>query len=369
MALDKENRRARTMAIALLMATALGLLLTFVFADLARSPLGTQLQFWRTLWIAVLGSALALGLMVVNVLVDRTDYNMQRLLVAAIAFSVPWFTSGIVFAVSIGVIAIIFVIMYFDAQSSDRTARPYVTPALLGVLGLIVVVEASFYLAHFGFAFVTAGFTNDLTIDAPALSMIFGLLLVAAVQVGGRGGSRSWIAAIMLGVAVILGLGTWDSRSDWTRFVEGPNQPVLVASPDDVVLVEDPSWGYFTLFKRPSFFNVGSGAGIVFSSEQARDYEERRQGAASIGILGSQFAFRSSVDAGTVTAPTPEAVRRLCADPRGPDVLLLHREAIGLDSVIWLPDDLAGATSDRYDGDIVRPDRFFRYDCVDVLSE
>ncbi len=337
-------------------------------ADLVGSPLGTQLQFWRTTWMGQVGASVAIGLMIVGVIENRSTYRVKRAILGALALLAPWMSRGMGFVVMIAIVGLLFfVIERAPIKGPTRPSR-YLTGILGTVLGVLVGAQLGGWIYVWGLQLLTAPSSTYLPALLPGVALALGLLAVAAVMASRRDGAAGVVAGLAVVVMAVLALVTWDGRSEWTRYVEGPLQPALEAPGDSVVLVEDGSLGDYLIFERPLYFNTVSGAGVVFSRPLAMEFSERRRAVETIGFIGSQANVFDRVSIDEVTLPTSDALIALCRDSTDPMVILLRREVVGLEADVWRPAALRGETADSGVDSLVAADRFFHYNCQEIIE-
>ncbi len=361
-----STARPRVFARGLLMATVLGLGLTFLLADLVGSPLGTQLQFWRTTWLGQVGAGVAIGLLVIRAIEQRSVSDVSRAMLGGLVVTMPWLMDGAGFVLSATLLAAIFVLLERSDTSESQPGSRIPVVVIGVILGALVAVQAVGLILYADSSILTAAGSAILPVLAPGAAIAVGALLITAVLLGRRGGPWGIGIGILLAAAALLSVMTWDGRSDWVRYVEGPEQPALAAPANAVVLVEDDGFSSFSLFQRPSYYTAIAGAGSVFSRPLALEYEARRQQVDAIGFIGAQVHRFDPPPMDEATLPDRGAVIELCRASADPLVILLRRPVIGLESTVWRPAALAG--TEPIEDSVVEEDRFYRYDCDEIIS-
>lgn len=204
---------------AALLAVVLGLGLSFLLADVLRLILPIGLQLWRVLWLVHWLAAAAIPLLVWDQWQRRPRDWIAPLLVIAIAVigaSVP--RSTLPWAV-LGLIPLHIVWPRVAARVSTGIRR-----LLLAGLALAMIIAVCRYQLQIWTLYEMTGrnlevVRQDVLVFAHPL--VCGGLVALAVWIYSRSNQR-WRG--LLGALPVLGLlcalGTWDSRSPWTRVQE-----------------------------------------------------------------------------------------------------------------------------------------------------
>ncbi len=354
LALYGEGSRARVFAKGILVTVAIGLAATFILADVLVSPLGTQLQLWRVVWLGQLGAVAAIGVFIVAAFEKRTQFTAIRALLAALVLALPEFFNPLEFLMIAPIAAIALLAPLPDEDSRIGRVALWVAVALVAILGTIQAVSllSSSAIAPIPRAVLASALPSLIPIATIAFGLVLILLVLAA-------GSKTLVhkAVTISIVCVVLAAGiSWDGRTDWTRFVEGPAQPSLPTAAGTVVAVEDYSFGLYTIAGRPVYYNLALAAGVVFSRDLAIEFDRRRDAMALIDFIGTTKWANVVLTDWMPAGRTADALAALCAQQKAPLTLLLRHEVPGVPAREWRPDpppDGAG-----------HPDRFFRYDCA-----
>ncbi len=214
---------------------------------------------------------------------------------------------------------------------NERIERAAIT-GLLSLLATVAIMQVVDLLrSSDGATFPRPHFLAVLPSLVPGIPIVAGVLLIALVLVAQHRTLGAGAAAVVLATIVVAAGWAWDARSGWIRFVEGSDQPSSDERvPRSPVLVEDSSFGFYTIFGQPVYFRAELGAGVVFSRDLAIQYDLRRRNAAIVQFDGSQqriFDHESSIDP---TERTGQDIKELCRLPDAPDALLLRVAATGL---------------------------------------
>lgn len=125
-------------------------------------------------------------------------------------------------------------------------------------------------------------------------------------------------AAYILALAVFLvGILSWDKRSDWQEYVEhlkdSPHPFTQRIAPSAQVYWEEGLEETWFLLRRPSFYSDNQGSGIVFNKGTAIEYAQRRK-----LFEGLRFAKDICMVSGTLNnipdkcTPDKELIHDLC---------------------------------------------------------
>lgn len=207
------------LAKAALLATVLGLSLSFLLADVLRLVLPIGLQLWRVLWIVHWLAAASIPFLIWDQWERGERYWIAPLLVVSIAVigaSVP--RSTLPWAV-LGLIPLHMVWPYV----ADRVSPP-IHRLLLAGLSIAMVIAAARYQLQIWAVYEMAGRNPEVVRQDV---MIFAYPLISgglvALAVWGYRSSRPKGQALMgvLSLVALAGaLSVWDSRSPWTRVQE-----------------------------------------------------------------------------------------------------------------------------------------------------
>ena len=247
-----------------------------VGADLLHNVLLTQLQLWRIQWPLHLLALMTLPC----VLIDCWSRGgVGRWLAAAvgvagIAVGSNWNTGWVCVVWALAA----FAVEHFRLQVSERVAKGAVLASCAAMVAISVQVTLQTMRA------IRA--QPDIVRDTGVLMVLAGLPLVAALLVLAfqrllaAGPRMEVVAAIAAALGVVIGVQTWDQRSDWQRRAEGRFQsesPVFDAQLpvgasvfwDDELLVP------WLLGLRGEFYAQAQGSSVVFDRDLALELAHR----------------------------------------------------------------------------------------------
>ena len=303
------------------------LVATVIGSDLLHNVLLTQLQVWRSLWLARLFALLLLPLVLWHTW-KRSDAGRGAavaLALATLAINREWGLgwaflawAGLMHWVASGPTARISVPM--------RQACFWVSTSLLALMTPLIMAR---YLREVHE--LTGGIgTSDLLwalVSTPTAS----LPLAWAVFWVARGRLRlQGLAAVGAAAALITGIATWDRRDAWRRYAEDsqPGQHVFAVGMAKNAQVYWhgqllPTW---TLLGRPSFFSSEQGAGLVFNRETAVEFARRMRPFVALKFQQEICSVMAAVSEGaskvTDCVPDLSAIEEICRLPKGPDYLV-----------------------------------------------
>lgn len=365
LALRTSLDRLRSFSIGLLGAGAIGLVGTWILADLLGSVLGTQLQLWRTVWLAQLGVGVAVGFALVELLDRRTVAAGVRALLVVFVASLPFVLDGAGFFAVAAVLGLLLLLPMPDL--SPRLKR-LVAVLLGGIVAGLVTIQVSSLLTSADIATTPRALLwSTLPSIMPIVTVGVGLLIAGVVLAGMRGPVAAVASSLVIAMLVAGTVWTWDARSDWLKFAEGSEQPVLVAAPDAVVLVEIDSLGFYTLLARPVYFNAVLGAGVVFSRDLALEYESHRANAELIDFTGSDKRIIQRRGTQDLPTRTFDDLVSFCERPGAPSTLLLRIAAADAPGIEWVPPYVPDGAARLNDEGVSPSDRLFRYECSEIL--
>ena len=320
--------RATLVAAAALTATWI------VGADLLHNVLLTQLQLWRIQWPLHL-----LALMTLPCVLDDCwgrgwagRWLAAAVGVAGIAVGSNWNTGWACVAWALAALAI----EHFRLQVSDRVAKG----AALASCAAMVVVSAQ--VTHQTLRAIHA--QPDIVRDTGVLMVLAGLPLVAALLVLAfrhllaAGPRTEVVAAIVAVLGVVVGLPTWDQRSDWQQRVEARLQSRAPVFDAQIPVGASVFWDDELIVPwlqglRGEFYAQAQGSSVVFDRDLALELVRRVE---MLGGLDAQRALcRKLHSADGTEASCPAAVpivTGICHAAGRPDYLVF-REPMSMPSL------------------------------------
>jgi hypothetical protein len=302
--------RARTLCLATLLTTVVGLMLTLLGCDLLHLVLLTQAQPWRWQWLAVAVAALLLPL------ITRTSWDRgapDR--IAGLLLVSAWiFASGppALLATSAALLATLIPRHWL----CDSRARLLFFGAC-GLLGIALVLRISsnllFMEAYYAdpqaplWVRQMASFAQDGTVPF-ALTL---LVLTLTLRPRGVPG-LVLIGALSVVACAALTPITWRL---WSKQQFPPSLVAEFASwraaipPGKDVFWSESPLQVWVLLERPSYLSVVQSSGLVFSRAAAMEIRRRAQ---ALSEVATPASFLSLAGNGAGLGPTPEQLRRAC---------------------------------------------------------
>jgi len=257
---------------AMICALALGLGASLLFADLLLLVFPTGLQLWRVQWLAHWMAMASIPVLLFKV--GRGQFGRERalLLLAAIVWALP---AGYVApspwpALLVGA-------LFWAWPFLVTKVRPRLRKLLMVTVAASLVLGAIKFLLFVYLVFLKqrgefAGYRLDSIILAyPLVSIAIGGAICWAWVAGGifaRG-----VACIFVALFLFYAISNWDSRSTWNIYVEkaaGVNPFGAMIEPGAQVYWAGELLAPWSVLHRPSYFNEGQQAGLLFSRETAR---------------------------------------------------------------------------------------------------
>ncbi|MDT7934056.1 MAG: hypothetical protein RQ833_05555 [Sphingomonadaceae bacterium] len=292
---------------ALLALSVLGLLATWAGSDISASVLVTQLQPWRVLWLAALGS----GLMLARLALAASTLR-DRAIVAALAAGWlfcdgPWIVGGAL--ATAGALA-----------AGLRLPRRLMTAAPIPVALVALYVVGLWVYAGAAFAWVRWPFGELHSEQLRPLLFAAALLAVLAQLARGRRVPEVRAPAGLAGALAAAALLLWDDRSDFQLQLERGGFPELEA-----VLDQLPGPVFFAentpeLSWRAVWWSGLQAAPALFSRPLAVVWDDRlnRLTAAGLETLKQRRNYEVAPESERDFMPTPEKLDRLCHSPDSP---------------------------------------------------
>ena len=318
---------------AILICTLAFTLLWGIGADVLSNVLLTELQVWRVFWLTHL---LALLLMPMLMQDFWARGGVGRWCTAALVLAVVAVTANL----DTGWLCVLWCLLPIGLT---RSAVP-ITPGILRLATLVTLLAAGIVTLLVGWqTFRVVATLGDRFNGASGLQILMGLTAITAsvgyaVLRGLAAGGRWRIASAAVVLALVaMGLGSWDQRSDWQRFVEnGLEEKGLpfegLIPPTATVYWDDSLFEPWMLLHRPQFYDPLQGAGALFNRANALEFEARRKLIAPLLVqkdLCNTIAGLTGADVSAPGACAPDAkvIRDICKTPGHPDFLVVRTAA------------------------------------------
>jgi hypothetical protein len=309
--------RAARFSAALLALSVLGLLGTWVGSDIAASVLVTQLQPWRVLWLAALGSGLMLARLVLAASTPRDRAIVAALAAGWLFCDGPWIVGG-----ALAVAGALAAGLRLPRWLMTAAPVPVALIALY-VAGLWVYTGASFAWERWPFGELHSEQLRPLLFAAALLAALVQLARarrVAAVR------PPRWLAGAVVAAALLL----WDDRGHFQLQLERGGfaelEAVLDQRPGPVFFAENTpelSW-------RAVWWSGLQAAPALFSRPLAVLWDERlnRLTAAGLETLKQRRNYEVAPESERNFMPTPDKLDRLCAGPDAPTWVVAGAEPL-----------------------------------------
>lgn len=377
----RSAERLRRFAASTIIVSAVGLVLSVVFAWVFVSPLVVQLQPWRVLWVLHVAALASFVDILVSAYRQRSRENVLRAiaavgLVAAVGVPVPavWFALQLLLSVP------------YIAPSRWRIHRlavdsPVAMVMVASSVGLVIaqILGAVVRVISIDAADAIDWSRYSASLPAATLAVGVGIVLVALIaqgEVARRGGRAVRVVAlVVLAGLIVFGVAVWDHRSEWQQFGESLEEAIFDVPEDSVILVEDEgdTFGTVMLLQRPTYYSNYGAAGVSFSRELAMDFYGRGVIARSVGVPWAIEYETGLIGYDERVRPTREAILVACAAEHGPTHMLLRRQALDLEGQIWVsPVPIPEQSLESGSPDVVNPavlvDAFVLYDCSAIAE-
>lgn len=318
----------RRLAWSVLLVAAAGIASSAILVDGASSALAAALQLWRAHWLLHL---LAILLLPAVALSAWRLGGAGRAAAALLAASVCFGRAEQPAAVALALLAACFLSLetHRPGWLGEAGQRLVMLLALgAGASGLLFEVQARMPLRYGGPAHTGLDQLQAFTTVGGLLPLAILLWLVAC--------SRYTRVAFAVAVLACAGaVAAWDARQPWPKFIDqagAGGNPIRDAVPSGrQVYWPGPYGRSWLLLRRPEWFNVDQGAGIVFRRETALVYAERQNAVRELEAAVQNCAMRRTTGCRIALEPA----RTLCARPDGPDYLVLDAPIEGRPGLAW----------------------------------
>jgi len=254
---------------AALVAAVVLCVVSYVGGSLLRNVLILQLQLWRVMWIVDV-----LALLQLPLLLAREWQRGPAGQLAAIAVFGGYFCADSYFPngwaiVAWATVALIISGRGIHVKRSVLLGASVATVAVvLGTTGAqIANALGQLNIRQQGMAIARA---SSVPFVLPVLVLPTALGVVLAWE---RGGPARLMAAVMTFGLLAIGVGTWDQRTPWERYVEGA-QPgshpfAKLIPPGTEVYWHGDTLATWLLLQRPQFISLNQVSGVLFNRETA----------------------------------------------------------------------------------------------------
>lgn len=343
----------RRLILALAIASAAGLIATYVGGEVARDVLLVNIQPWRVLWLTTLFA---------NAWIAAIVLRLPRAWISRQLFIVAMLLSG--FSSVFGVVPIApysvalaagLALAWERRQGSPLPFAPRVLLRVLAGVALVVAAAVAWKLAAqptFGGSLLRAA------LAATALIFLFWRPEAPASV------ARTTFSAALVCVSAMI----FDQRDGWRKFIETPGAPTSLQSfsarSGNVYWENGLEWLWFKL-RRPSYYSCAQSAGVMFYRGTAMEYERRVALLAQLNTRDFSNAAGSlcpSQGSAAQQGPqTRQQLERTCRALPDLDTIVLVRQVQGAAARLWVAPvkqvytDKAGRTFED--------DRFYAYAC------
>lgn len=325
-----------------------GVCLSFFAADVFQNVLLTQIQPWRTLWVAQLLSCIAAPALIIRF---WNGPNTHRALALAIAAAwvgangrlpTTWFL--LLWALALG----------FALWRKPATVSAHGGPLLWVSGALLVLISADSAMGVEQSLVGQAGMTARerwALVTATAPLPMFALGAVAWWAANHRNEVLRWVAMGGAMAAVLALSTTWDRRSAWIRHLEGslhrghPWRELIPANAQ--VLWPDQPAAVWLLLHRPSYYSHIQGVGVLFNRGNAVVYSQRKkqlmemQAQAELCALTAGLGIQES-SATETCFPSDAVAASLCRKAPELEYLVLERRLNRAWVSSWSPNPSSG---------------------------
>ena len=325
---------AARLCVSVLGATALGFTVSLVGADLLHNPLITGLQLWRVQWLAHLLALALLPALLMRAWSSRPIDQVVTLACALLVLGVNgwWETSW-----AFGLVCAAAVLARRRAVTLSPRATSWTRAALAAALVALSLALLMRTLQELQAQEVE--FDPSLMAWALAKVPTVSLGLAAAVLWLARTWPAQALAALALAVVVAWGTAVWDRRPQWVRYIEQSqpgSHPFSAHIPKGANVYWPGNRGpkatelaaVWAALGRPSYFSYDQGGGIVFHRQTAMAFKARQDVLGPVLVQREICQLMESLTRQPGSAPEPcpistEVLDELCAQPQGPDYIVL----------------------------------------------
>lgn len=344
------DRRKRFL-VAALITGLLGVLATLAGAELMRNVLLTSLQLWRTHWILHLVAVAMLPLVTYELWkTPRCGRALAALVVTtAVATRFPGSAGAMLLAL----------VIFAAAKRGFRLSVP-VERLLLAACALAIAaaIGEQLHLRLFGNGELSALDLTGLRITARAVSYpLIALLIMGALLGSLKTPKLRLLGATCVVVLAVLGLGTWDQRTPWLRYIEngavGDRPFAGLIQPDQQVLWQGEMLATWLLLSHPSWYNFSQGSGVLFRRDNALEFERRKSVVDMLEAQAHTCKLLAGFTGRDECTPDLESIRTACREARDLDFIIIRSGLEGSAVAEWKFSDPM----------LERPMNFYLYDC------
>jgi hypothetical protein len=358
LALRDAGDRLHQLIVATLWASAGLLAATFVGVDLLHDVLLTSVQLWRVLWITHLLALICLPMVALGYWRDgRPGQLVATASVAAlvaVGASLP-----MAWVLVLWLLATIY--LQRHAATISMPVHRLACGATIAVIVLTTLVEATTKLRRVADSPELNAVTHPalILLTLPVLALLFAALLLVVMR------RLPTLLGISLVSAVLaVGLLNWDQRSAWSVEIESSmsrKHPFdqYIGPKAQVYWADEQMLATWLLLKRPTYYSLQQGSGLLFNRGTALEFERRH--AVFIGLeLQAHLCvvvaaiIGGSAEDDSTCSPTLPVVTEICQSPAHPDFMVFPvKLPVGVvDTWTFAP------------GAPVSPKTYYLYDCA-----
>lgn len=325
------NALARQFLRALIVVTAVALLIGSVAFTVLHNVLLTQLQVWRSLWLLHIVAVLFLPVLILQSL-QRTDGCGKMIapswIITALTVNTYAAPAAALFAYSL---------MRRGAGDCPQLSTPLARKAIWACVVLIPLAVfwrwspppelTEHVLGETGHDYLRFVRTTTMRFPIPLLASL--LLLPLALRADGH----RWRLGVLLSVALIM-MVTLDQRTPWAQFVEhqkADTHPFLkYVGADQNIYWDGHLVVPWLVLGRSSYYLSEQAAGTVFNRDTAMTLAHRKSLLKyvdfQLSICGIQamVEWKSATQNPSVCVPTYDVLRDLCESDDPPDFMVFE---------------------------------------------
>ncbi|OBY59045.1 hypothetical protein A9513_005115 [Pseudomonas sp. AU12215] len=312
--------RVREFYTALLIALIVGFVASLVLVDWLSLVLPTGLQLWRVQWISHWGAMAAIPLVMWQVLQQAYGRERSLFLFATIIWAVPVGPMAPSPLLSLFPLALFF----FWPSIAPKIRERFRIAMLAGLVIALIIGTFKYCLVVYLAFLKQGGSLNNYRLDAiilayPLISCLVLVLIYLGVHRFGQPARYAALAAIA--AFSVYSMISWDSRSTWNTYIErsaGENPFGTPIEQGAQVYWADMLLAPWSVLHRPSYFNEGQQAGLLFNRETARQASIRNSVTQILSFQSEICAVvNSAAGRDDHCAPDIQTVRDMCEAAEG----------------------------------------------------
>lgn len=309
LALKLLEERERKIVCSFALATALGLSLSLLTADILEIVSFTGAQLWRAQWVL---HWLAVSLCPM-LFFHLAANDKKKLLILAFAITSTYLPGNSFWTPLASILALIIFLTINPIRAHSRAGFENALILAL-ILGILLMSATSVnHIIQLDSSNLREFRADSILLKSP-LFVFSALAIIPYIRVFSFTEKRAVIAGVLSLLVFAYASIRFDSRSQWTKMIENSSFKQPFHNMPQVAQVYWPEelLGTWLVINRPSYITDQQQAGLLFNRQTAEEAYRRRQALSIINIQKEICRSIASLDKSWSCDPTAETISDIC---------------------------------------------------------